>query len=75
MAQIILNVPDASLNRVVDALCIAGGYTPAQGTKAAFAKAFVIKQMMGVVRDVEARIAAEAEAEAVRAQVDGINVT
>jgi hypothetical protein len=54
MASIILIVADDQLDRVINALCIAGGWTQDSGvTKGAFAKAFVVQNVKSIVKSVE----------------------
>lgn len=49
MAQIVITIPDAALQRVIDALCARGNWTPDLGiTKAAYAKqqlALIVKSI------------------------------
>lgn len=68
MATISLNVPDAQMSRVVDALAVAGDYNPdVDGPKGAFAKEYVIRMVRQTVLSVER---AEREREAMQSIVD-----
>lgn len=59
MADITLSVPPAVTNRVLDAISTRYGYNPAvDGTKAAFVKKWIIKQVMDAVREHEVNTAA-----------------
>ena len=57
MATITLNIPDAALPRVVDALCALDGYEPGSGPKGAFAKQVLIRIVKQTVKNHEAEIA------------------
>lgn len=66
MAQITLTIADAQLSRVVDAICIAGGWDPDSGvTKNAFAKAFLVNYVKSTVLSVEYRQAQQTALDAV----------
>lgn len=67
MAVIPLNVPDAALPRVIDALCWEGGYDTlelpegeAPPPRAQFAKSRVVRFVRETVRNHEANVAQEA---------------
>jgi hypothetical protein len=63
MATISLQIPDAVLPRVIDALCADGEWTSASPlTRAQFARQQIITYVRSVVRQHEARIAREAAA-------------
>ena len=54
MAQMIIQIPDALVNRVIDAVASQYGYkSEVDGTKAAFAKKVVIDFIKGIVRAYE----------------------
>jgi len=59
MASISLTIPDDKLSRVVDALCLYGGYVDTDGNKGAFAKATAAKIIRQVVKDTEQQKAFE----------------
>jgi hypothetical protein len=51
MASITITIPDASVPRVLDAMCSVGGYDPTSGlTKAAFARQMVAEYVKRTVR-------------------------
>lgn len=60
MATITLNIPDAVISRVLDAIAAQYSYSATSGTKAAFAKKVVSNIVLNIVRDHEAQIAADA---------------
>lgn len=66
MASISLTIPDDQLDRVVDALCLAGHWSPALGvSRNAFAKQEVARLLRQRVLEVERRTIHEsADAEA-----------
>lgn len=45
MATLTLSYPDAQANRIIDALCDAGGWTAADGPRPAFSKKVVADQI------------------------------
>ena len=53
MAAIIINIPDAVRPRVIDGMATQHGWTPADGTKAAFAKRALIRYVVANVRAAE----------------------
>ena len=53
MATITINIPDAQLVRVLDALSKAYGYKPSDGPKPAFVRAAVAAQIKTMVAQVE----------------------
>jgi hypothetical protein len=58
VATITLNIPDEHLDRVVDALCGIGGWTPALGVgRGAFAKQQVAQWIRDQVRQREENVA------------------
>ena len=66
MATVILTIPDDQIDRVVDALCAINGWTDTLGvTRAAFAKACLIRDLTATVQNWERREAEEAALEAV----------
>ena len=76
MATMSLTYPDVVAQRIVDALCAAGGYdtlptTPPRPARAAFAKSVVVSYLMSVTRDYEAERDAQVAQTAARAKVDG----
>lgn len=77
MADITISVPAGATNRVLDAIAARHGYNPAtDGTKAAFAKAFIIKLVKQEVRAYERDIAAKAAAATAETAVDSeISIT
>jgi hypothetical protein len=63
MAQITLEIPDAVLPRVIDALCIAGHWSPELGiARGMFAKQEVARMIRERVVSVEQRMAVAAVA-------------
>jgi hypothetical protein len=61
MAQIVINIPDPSVPRVVDALCLSGHWSAELGiTRAAFAKNEVARMIRERVVAIERRTALEA---------------
>ena len=55
MAQITLDIPAAQVNRVLDAIAANNGYTAADGTKAAFAKQWLVQMIKDQIRSYEAQ--------------------
>jgi hypothetical protein len=71
MAQICLDIPDAVVTRVVNALCIDGARPEDSPlTKGQFAKQHVARYVKRVVREVEARIARDDAGTAAAAAAD-----
>lgn len=59
MASITITIPDAVLNRVLDAIAATRSYNPGtDGTKAQFAKAQLVAWIKGIVVDYEGNNAA-----------------
>lgn len=76
MAQIALNIPDAALPRVADAIAVLRGYNAAlDGTKTQFAKKHLIAYLKQMVLEYEGRIAADAATLTKRTEIDGIDIT
>lgn len=66
MATITLNIPDQQMERVVAALCAINGYSDTSGlTAAEFAKACLVRDLVGTVRNWERRQAEDAALEQV----------
>lgn len=58
MANITITIPDAVLQRVLDAVAATRNYNPAtDGTKAQFARAVLIAWLKGIVVDHEGNVA------------------
>jgi hypothetical protein len=73
MAVISLNIPDASISRVVDAFAHMGGWNANMGlTKAQFAKAQLIAHMRATVVESETRISSDAAAAARQAAINEV---
>ncbi len=71
MATITLNIPDAQVARVIDALCARGGYDPALGvTKAQFAKQSLAAWLKAAVQQVEQQQAHDAAVSALQQPPD-----
>lgn len=69
MASITITIPDNVLTRVLDAIAARNGYNSAtDGTKAAFAKAIVIKWVRREVIDYEANSAGQTASTSTRTQ-------
>lgn len=60
MAQVVLTIPDAVINDVIDVYAAAHGYKPTDGDKAAFCKRVLIANIMGVLEAKHGSDAAEA---------------
>lgn len=76
--NVTLTIPDAWVNRVLNALCARGGYIDeaTNGPKPAFAKAQLIKDLKKVVRVYEANSASKTAYVAKETEVDsGLNIT
>lgn len=60
MATITLTIPDAVIDRVRDAIAANNGYNAVvHGTKAQFAKTWIIRQIKNQVNGYEIRVAAD----------------
>lgn len=76
MAQITLTIPDAAINRILDAFAIAYGYDPAtDGTKAQFAKLQIRDFVKRIVLEQEGQMSADAAIDIKRAEIEAINIT
>lgn len=54
MAQLVIDIPTAQEQRVLDAICAEGGYDPASGlTQKQFSKKFVANWLKTLVRNQE----------------------
>ena len=61
MATITINIPDAAVPRVLEAMCSTGGYEPSDGlTKGAFAKRMLAQYVKRIVFEYEAMTAQRA---------------
>lgn len=67
MASITITIPDPVLTRVLDAIASVGGYNSARdGTKAQFAKAYLVSYLKGIVIDYEGNVAAKTASDSAR---------
>lgn len=74
MAQITITIPDAVVQRVLDAFAYRFGYDNVpdpKPTKAAFAKAALVGEIRAITRDHEKMVAAQTASDAV-AEIDTI---
>lgn len=67
MAAMNFGIPDAQLNRVIDALCQANGWDATKGGKPAFAKSVIIQFIHSQVEDYERGLATAAAVNAIAA--------
>lgn len=73
--DITLTIPDADLQRVLDAVAGSFGYNPAtDGTKGQFTKKYVINFLKRTTKGYEANLAANSAAQTVQQQPD-IDIT
>lgn len=82
MAQITINIPDAQVSRVVNALCAFGGYTtqveqdgvlvPNPQTKPQFARAMITEFVKTAVTLTEGKVAQAAKQEELKAAQEAI---
>lgn len=71
MAQITINIPDAVVSRVLDAMAARHGWTAESGqTKAQFVKSVIIKQLKDAVKSHEGNVAVQSATEVTNAAVD-----
>lgn len=77
MATIVLNIPDAQVNRIMNAVCALNGYDPDSGlTKAQFTKKFLAQKLAEEVKAVEVQAAVNAARATTTATVDSeLNIT
>lgn len=81
MANITIQIPDASLNRVINGICDAYEYDraimgmPSPPTKTQFAKSRIIEFIKSTVRSAEVNIATRAAESTVSSEIDGIGIT
>ncbi len=73
--DIIFTVPDAEVQRVLDAVAGSYGYNPAKdGTKGQFTKKYIVNFLKRTVKGYESSLAAKAAAGSVNAGPD-VNIT
>lgn len=72
MAVISFTIPDAQIGRVLDAYCAVHGWRgeAEDGTRAAFVKACIRRDIVGTVRTYERRVAEQAAMAAAAAVTD-----
>lgn len=71
MAVLTITIPDAVKDRVIDAICIRGGYSATSGlTKIQFAKQYILDTMKGIVSDHESSTAVQTAGTTARAKVE-----
>ena len=88
MAEIVIKIPDAKLNRVVDGVCGNFGYQenvpdpdndgevmPNPQTKGQFAKAQIVKYTKDCVRAYEYKVSEATERSRVNQEVDDIGIS
>lgn len=77
MAQLVIDIPDNQLQRIVDAFCTAFGYDqqaqPGE-VKPQFAKRCAAQWVKDVVAKVEANQAAEAAAQSKRSEIQALDI-
>lgn len=76
MAQIVINIPDQQMNRVINAFCSEFSYQANGGelTKQQFTKKQIRRYIKEVMVSAEIDAARSAAAESIRADVDSINI-
>lgn len=76
MAQIIMNIPDQYIARILDAFAVVYGYDAADGlTKAQFAKSKVRDYIKEIVVRHEGSLARQAANDTVQDEIDAIDIT
>lgn len=77
MAAITINIPDAQLQRVIDAFCAEYGWSSVEidGPRGAFAKKQLLLLIKRKVRSYEEALAVETAVAAARASVADVNPT